>query len=250
MKAQVSPEVFARAMVVAENLKRQLEARLINKTPPAGSCGTSRAGPSRVVAISIPTDYPEGIGRWLSWRCEMEDNTGKRWRQAIHNYIPVPELYYMFRKAFAGIDVRVKHAFVLLFDSQPAPFRPSGRTAEISSNPVFVRPTGDLSQSVWVNAELRIDSHFEQCASDEPLIACNVDALEFGQPRGRGNGDYYSLDAKSDSRTFYIHVPIPWNGDGHRQDIYLPIARVLTANKEAGTATVELDQSVEIFISA
>jgi hypothetical protein len=244
MKAQVSPEVFARAMVVAENLKRQLEARLINKTPPAGSCGTSRAGPSRVVAISIPTDYPEGIGRWLSWRCEMEDNTGKRWRHSLSNYIPFPELYYMFRNAFAGIDVRVKHAFARSYHCQPAPFVHSGRTVEISSNPVFVRPICDLSQSVWVNAELRIDSRLEHHDSDEALIACNIDAFEFGQPRGRGNGEYYILDANG--QAFYVFVP--WNGPSHDQDIYLPIARVVAANKEAGTAIIELDQSVEVFL--
>ena len=249
MKTQVSPDVYARALVAAENLKRQLEARLINKTAHAWSCscGKCGAGPSRVVAISMPTDYPKQIARWLSWSCEMEDNTGKRWSQGISTYIRFSELYPMFRNAFAGIDVRVEHAFAQSYHGQPAPFVHSGRTVEISrTNPVFVRPSGDLSQSVWVNAELRIDSGLKQYAVGETLIACNVDALEFGQPRGRGDGNYYSLGAQSGGQAFYILIL----GAGHGQDIYLPIARVVTADKKSGTATIELDQSVEFLIPA
>lgn len=249
MKTQIYPEVFASAMVVAENLKRQLEARLINKTAHAWSCscGKCGAGPSRVVAIRIPTTYQYQIAMWLLWSCEMEDNTGKRWSQSIASYIPWTELYPMFRNAFAGIDVRVEHPFAQSYSNRPAPFTPSGRTIELSSkSPVFVRPRGDLSQSVWINAELRIDKRLPNYPTDDGLIACNIDALEFGQSNGRGQGEYCYLAGPSGGPAFYIRIP----GDGHGQDLYLPIAQQVTANKTAGTATLELDQSVEVFIPA
>ncbi|MBP6744947.1 hypothetical protein KA344_06905 [bacterium] len=249
MKTQISPEVFARAMVVAENLKQQLEARLLNKAAPAWncSCGNCGAGPSRVVAINPPTNYPDQIGRWLSWACEMEDNNGKRWTQNIGSYIPWTELYPMFRNAFAGIEVRVEHPFAQSYSCQPAPFTPSGRTIELSrKSPVFVRPRGDLSQSVWINAELRIDKRLPNYATEDGLIACNIDALEFGQKHGRGQGNYCYLAGPSGGPAFYIRIA----GDGHGQDLYLPIARQVTANKTAGTATLELDQSVEVFVPA
>ena len=89
----------------------------------------------------------------------------------------------------------------------------------------------------------RIDKSLPQYASNEALIACNIDALEFDQWRGRGQGQYFLLAKRS---AFYILIP----GDGHGEDIYLPIARQVTVNKEAGTATLELDQSVEVFVPA
>lgn len=249
MKTQISPEVFARAMVVAENLKQQLEARLINKTSSGWSCscGSCGAGPSRVVAVNMPTQYQYQIGMWPLWTCEMEDNTGKRWCQSISTYIPWTELYPMFRNTFAGIEVRMRHPYAQSYNNRPAPFTPSGRTIELSSkSPVFVRPRGDLSQSIWVNAELRIDKRLPNYATEDGLIACNIDALEFGQRNGRGHGEYCYLAEPSGGPAFYIRIA----GDGHGQDIYLPIARQVTANKKAGTATLELDQSVEIFVPA
>ena len=246
MRNQITPEAFARAMVVAENLKQQLEARLINKTAHAWSCscGSCGAGPSRVVGINIPTQFQYQVAMWLMWTCEMEDNTGKRWCQSISNYIPWTELYPMFRRAFAGIDVAVEHPYAQSYSGQPWGFTPSGRTIELSvKSAVFVRPIGDLSQSIWVNAELRIDKGLPQYATNEALIACNVDALEFDQSCGRGEGQYYLPAERS---AFYIRIP----GDGHGQDIYLPIARQVTVNKKAGTATLELDQSMEVFIPA
>lgn len=247
MRAQISPEAFASAMAVAENLKQQLEARLINKTAHAWSCGCGScgAGPSRVVGINVPTQYQHQIALCMLWSCEMEDDTGKRWSQGISSFIPWTELYPIFRNAFAGIDVRVNHPQSEHHGGQHRCFTPSGRTIELSTNSaVFVRPIGDRSRSAWVNAELRIDKDMPQYPYSEALIACNVDALELGQSRGRGQGQYYRLTDQSGGSTFYILIPV----DGHRQDIYLPIARQVTVNNEAGTATLELDQSVEVFV--
>lgn len=244
MRNQITPEAFASAMVVAENLKQQLEARLVHKTSQGWrcNCGSCSVGPSRVVGINIPTQYQYQVAMWLMWTCAMEDNTGKHWRQSISRYIPWTELYPMFRQAFAGIDVRVEHPFAQSYTGQPWGFTPSGRTIKLSVNSaVFVRPVGDLSRSTWVNAELRIDKSLPQYANNEALIACNIDALEFDQWLGHGQGQYFLLAKRS---AFYIRIP----GDGHGEDIYLPIARQVTVNKEAGTATLELDQSVEVFV--
>ncbi len=248
MRTIISPEAHARALVVADILKNLLEARLVNKTSHgfSCSCGSCKVGPSRVVAINVPKSYPYQIAMWLMWTCEMEDNTGKRWSQSISTYIPWTELYPMFRKAFAGIEVRVEHPYAQSYHGSPGPFQASGRMVEISTKQhAFVRPIGNLSESIWVNAELRIDSNLKQYASNEAFIACNVDALEFGQDRGR-RGNYYSLDGQSGQQAFFIYLP----GAGHGKDKYLPIARVVTANKAAGTATIELDDSVEAFTPA
>jgi hypothetical protein len=247
MSTQISPEAFASAMVVAENLKQQLEARLNNKTAHARSCSCGRcgAGPSRVVGINIPTHYQQQIALCLLWECQIEDNAGKRCSQSITSYIPWAELYPMFRQAFAGIDVRVNHPEAEPDNDQRWGFAPSGRTIELSTNSaVFVRPIGDLSQSPWVFAELRIDKDMPQYATSDALIACNVNPLEFGQRRGRGQGHYYSLTEQSGGSTFYIRIP----GLSRVKDTYLPIARQVIVNKEAGTATLELDQSVEVML--
>lgn len=258
MAREVSPEVYARALNAAESLKRQLEERLIGKSAHAWSCscGACGAGPSKVVGIDMPTTYQYQIAMWQLWTCDMKDDKGKGWGQGISTYIPRTELYPMFRNHFAGNDVRVDHPYARLYHDkvngfwgdqaaeEGRKFTASGRTVVISDqSAAYVRPVGDLTNSVWLNAEIRIDSNLEQYATREPRLACNVDPFEFGQRHGRGAGQYYNLADPCEMATFYIRIP----DDGHGKDVYFPIARLVSVNKSTGEATFELDQSVESF---
>lgn len=257
MASEVNPEVYARALKAAESLKHQLEKRLIGETAHAWSCGCGAcsAGPSKVVEVDIPT-YQDQIAMWYFWNFNMKDDKGKGWGLGIDAYIPWTELYPMFRNHFAGIDVEVNHPLAQLYHDKVDSFRGdqaaqegrkftgSGRTVVVSDqSAAYVRPIGDLTNSVWLNAELRIDTNLEGYATTEPLLTCNVDPFEFGQPHGRGAGRYYDLPEPSEVPTFCVRIP----GAGHGKNVYCPIARLVAVNKTTGEATLELDQSVESF---
>lgn len=246
MCPRVSPEAFARALEAAESLKRQLEERLIAKTTLPGSCNCCASGrESRVVGINIPTTYQDQIAMWMYWNCRMQNDKGEGWQLGISTFIPWTELYPMFRNHFAGIDVRVNHPRAYLcydmvgnFKEGERRFIGSGRTVIVSNeSAAYVRPNIDPANSVWLNAELRIDSSLEQYDTNEPLLACNVDSLEFGQRHGRGAGEYYSLPELSCVPTFYVRV---LGGN-----LYFPIARVVAVTP--AEVVFELDQSVESF---
>ncbi len=238
MSTEIPPEVYSRALKAAEALKCELEERLIGKTI---NCMRSprKDDPSRVVGITMPTSsYPHLIANWLAWECEMKDVHGKEWSQGLCDYIHWAELFPMFRNAFSGIEVEVEHPYAHLYYG--GNFTGSGRFVVVSDEhiPVFVRPIGDPSRSIWLNAELRIDTNLECYSSKEPMLACNIDPMEFGQKRhGRGIGQHYDLPVPSDLPTFYIRIPGP--GDA----LYLPIARVVS--RTGSEITFELDQSVE-----
>lgn len=253
MSTKISPIAFAQAQVAAQQLKEELEKRLIDKTSHGFSCGCGacHAGQSKVVAIRLPS-YQEHIARWLFWSCQMIDENGKGWSQGIDQYIPWMELYPMFRNAFSGIEVEVGSPHARLFDDNEdgshakseRSFLSSGRTVEIANDSnVIVRPTGNLSQSSWVNAELRVDSDMNRFPGEKQLVVCNVDALELGKCHGREQGLYYQPSAPASHSTFYIRIP----GFGDSSDSYLPVARVVEVSTDG--VTFELDKSVELLIS-
>ena len=254
MSQEVSSEVHAHALYVAESLRDELQERLIGKTAPAWSCscGVCSIGPSKVVGIGFPKTYQ--IARWGLWGCNMEDDKGNGWSQGISPYIPCKELYPMFRNRFAGIEVEVDHPFALfysdrvdsLYDYQVASeerkFINSGRTVVVScQNAVYVRPIGSLANTDWLNAELRIDANLEGYPTTEPLLACNVDPFEFGQRHGRGSGRYFKLGDPSELPTLYNLV-----STGAVRNTS-PIARLVAVDKTTGETTFELDQTVESF---
>lgn len=263
MASELTPEGYARALNVASDLRSQLERQLIGRTSRAWrcGCGTCGASPSRVVAIDMPTTYPEQIARWQLWRCEMRDHTGKRWSLGIDEYIPCSELYVMFRNAFAGIPVETDHPCATLFHDQQDTvcgdhagnevrrFTPSGRTIVVGfENPAYVQPVGDLTNSSWVNAELRIEASLIQFGKQDPMldwtIACNVDAFAIGQPHGPDTGVQWEL-AVEELQTFYITIP-----DAAGKYTHHAIARLISVDVETGQATFELAQGVELFRAA
>ncbi|MBY0359817.1 MAG: hypothetical protein K2W82_17575 [Candidatus Obscuribacterales bacterium] len=256
MAQEISPEVYARALVAAESLKKTLEERLIGKTAHAWNCGCGAcgAGPSKVVAIEMAgSRYPNQIALFTLWGCDMRDDKGKAWTRGITDYIPWAELYPMFRNHFAGIPVRVDRAHArLMLDRSDSDFASregrqfvgSGRTVVVGDNsPAYVRPIGDLSKSIWVNAALRVDSNMPQYSNSKPLITCHVDSLEFGVMHGRGLGNYYELVDPARLPTFYVDIP----GSSPNKLAFFPVARLVSRDEDRAEATFELDQAVESF---
>ncbi len=253
MVREVNHEVYARALAAAETLREQLEQRLNGMTSPGFrcGCGACSAGPSEVVGISIPTTYQYQIAMKNLWTCQMRDNHGKEWSQGLATFIPRSELYPMFRNHFAGIEVRVDHPSAqFYFDDvdraarEDRKFTASSRTVVVSDgNVAYVRPIGDLTNSIWVSAEIRVDTNLEGYSTNGPLLTCNVDPFEFGQRHGRGVGQYYRLANLQGQHVFYIPIPVK----GQLIDLCLPIARLVAVDRFTGEATFELDNSVELF---
>ena len=255
MNHQVSSEVYALALAAAQDLKQQLEERLIGNKAHGWSCscGSCGAGPSRVVGIDMPTSYPYQIAMWLLWSCRMEDDKGKSWSQGICSYIPWTELYPMYRSHFAGIDVEVENASVSLFADRPEEFfgdvaardgrnfNGSGRSVIVTSqSAAYLRPVADRAHAVWINAELRLRNEVEQ------YVACQIDPFEYGRQNTGDRVPFYKVSDPSIMPTFYIRIP----GLGQSRDLYFPIARLISVNKQSGEVTFELDQSVESFHQA
>jgi hypothetical protein len=264
MKVQLNSEVHARALIAAESLKQQLEMRLIGKFMHDGwrcACAACSFGPSKVVGIHMPTTYKEQIAMWLHWGCDMEDKSGKRWSTGLSDYISWAELYPMFRNHFAGIEVPVEHPHAEsyydrstvdeFFGDQAAKegriFTPSGRTVVVGDDAcVYVRPIGDPTNSVWVNAEIRVDANMERFTIKDALFACNVNPFALGQDHGRGHGCYYAPGGLSRLPTYYVRIP----DEGQVKNLFFPIARLVAFNKTTSEATFELDQKVESFTAA
>jgi len=253
MYSTVKTEVCARALEVAESLQALLEERLLGRTVDRRKCGCCEY--AKVTGIYKPNLHEYQIASSLLWRCSMQDQCGKLWFQGIDALIPLTEIFPMFRNAFAGIDVRVHHPSAFVYEDQPHAvfgdsarkegrrFTGSGRIVDVDGETqAYVRPIGDLTQSVWVNAELRIDSNMPQYGS-QLLFACNVNFLEFGVSYNRGQCRYYDATEPARMRTAYILIP---DGVGPRNR-YLPIARLVDIDEATGKGKFELDQSVEAF---
>ncbi len=244
----------ASVLKVAKELKQQLEQRLMGKTSPTwdSGCDDRRGRLSQVIGIDMPTPYPYQIGLSVLWTCSMKDEDGTVWSQGLSAFIHRKELYPMFRKAFAGMAVKAGHPAALLYHDKPnctgdhasiagRKFTGAGRLVTVTpEKSVYVRPTGELSQSAWLNAELL--SAFNRITG-EPVIWCKVDPLEFGMEKDLRAGRYSLMDAIELLPTFYVRLA----GEGNDKDLYLPVARLVEANASTAVAAFELDNLVESF---
>jgi hypothetical protein len=260
MSNQVSPEVHARALEAAENLRRTLAVRLIGSTAPAWSCtcGATGSAASRVVGIRIPQEYHNQIGMFKYWTCSTVDHRGRPGIAALSNFIPRGELFAIFGNAFAGIDVEVLHPEAKMFLDDPEiipaeqvpatqrKFSASGHKIRVShGNKGYVRPSGDLTISVWRNAVLSVCTILGSSAKDDQALgACYVDPFAFGQRERRGVRQYFDFCDPAELPTLYI----PILGHGKVEDLYIPIARLVKVDDSLFSAvTFELDASVEEF---
>lgn len=258
MTREVVPEASSLALNAAKSLKQLLEQRLIGNTVPGWSCncGACNTGPSKITHIRMPTTHQHHIGDWFYWSCRTVDDSGKSLGRGLSEYIHPRELFVMFRNHFAGLNIETAHPHArLCYDKvddllgdeaakQGRKFTPSGQTVVVSEqSAAYVRPKGDLTNSVWVNAEIRIDSNLENYALRGALLACNIDPFEFGQRQGRGASQYYNRAQPCQLPTLYVHI----SADAHEGDVYFAIARLVATNEATGEVTFELDQSVELF---
>lgn len=234
---EVCPEVYSHALQVAESLREQLEHQLVGKSQRGWSCSCG-ASNSKIVGVGVPSS-PQLIAWCRLWTCTVVDDNGHESLDTIEKYISPTELYPMFRNRFAGLDVVTACPYVELYRDREEPderrrFTPSGRTVVVSANSsAYVCPSGDLANSVWLNAEIRIDAYDET----RPLIACNLDPFAFGYDREAG--EYQELPDSSHLPTFYIHL----FGDGN--EVFMPIARLVAVDADTAAVTLELDSSVE-----
>ncbi len=236
-----------RAIEAGQTLKEELEQLLVGKEH-RSLLGDPKAK-SHVVSVEMPQFSPV-FGFFSVWSCLMKEETsGASFRLSITSFIDSSSLYGMFRKAFNGLKVRLEIPFVDLgvyppvqaYELSIPKFVTDGKKVVIGPDkPAFVRPVGaDLECTSWVNAELRID------LADSNLnwhIICHVDALEFGQDRGRVKGNYHRFGDKK-GLSFFLEI----NEGASKRKSYTPIARIEDVNTENGWVRLELARGVELF---
>lgn len=233
---KIDSETTSRALAAAHSLKARLETRLVGRKTSGWrcNCGTCGAGDSVVVGVSVPS--LARIARFIFWSCQLEDDTGKTWSHGLDQYIPMSELFVLFREAFQGIEVRTDHPAARFLRSEPArtqsrPFIRSGLYVRVEEGrPVGLKPRRD-ENSPWLTAELRIDRGIARYVEKGPMHALVVDPSSVGQ----GPGEYYDLaDAGG---TYYLDTA----------DSLIPIAR-LNQSRE-GPVFFELDQDVTLLFN-
>jgi hypothetical protein len=278
-----------RAEQAAHLLKAQLMARIAGNRVCAMSCSCGTIdngkseddnfieyGESEVVDIVCgrSTDV-ELIGMWKGWTIALKEigKNGRNFSVNISRVIPSTELYPMFRNAFEPLGMPVNHPFVNTYAVGPLPpfsddfeeeskkgseFSPSGRLVVVKEGiPIYVQPSSDLTKSVWLNAELRVDSQVKVFPNQGPLMVCNIDpfciryaqkpfdTFESSQRNGAG------AEGVQKKLTYFVRIPrvlghnskIP----GNAQESYCPIARLVAYDAASGAHIFELDQSVEVF---
>lgn len=220
--------VYSKALVAAEAVKGELRERL------AGRKLISPAGEVELVDFVVPR-LQHFVGHWRAWLCELRDAEGKQSFDVLSRYFDWAELYPIFRRAFAGIDVSVARAVASVHTDLGVSrgFVPSGRMISVDARIQHVRPTGALTDSVWVNASLLMMRSY-----GTSMVACRVDALEFGEAEGFCYRDFSRVTETSELPTIHIRL---WKCAG--TFAWVPIARVI--DREAGV--LELDARVEAF---
>ena len=262
MITKIDRETLNRADEAAAALKAQLLERVIGQTREGWKCGCGQCGCGRAEAVGIryngpDSQYSDMIGLFHHWSVLMREigsnpSNGYSYSCCITDFIPASELYPLFRSVFGPIGVPVDHPHAqaqsdnssIFGNSHNRVFTPSGRTVVvIEGEPVFVRPTGDLSKAVFEAAEIRVDSDLPGYTEKGPLSACNVDpfGVHYGRcpTHGLDCGQRYFAGARGvlDQSTFYLNVD-----RGH-----VPVARLVAFNATTGAHTYELDESAEVF---
>lgn len=223
----IDPQVLQAAL----ELRTQLESRLIGRSCNYPELG---GGPYKLVAVDFWYRFP-GCCTY-GWRCRIKDESGQGWWVCLSWFISWQELFPMFRRHFAGMNVQVSHLSAQLFEehSWRVPehgFTPSGRRVLlVSGGSAFLKPISGVGDSVWLNAELRFDyGVFVSPWAGQwktYLYACDIDPFEFGQVRS-------PLSPLSQLSIIRFDAPS-----------YVPIARVVELDGSNFTATFELDASV------
>ncbi len=197
------------------------------------------------------------IGKSYMWFISMKDGAGEQYSVSINSMFTAGELLLIFRNAFGRFGVPLDHAQAQAFYDKPNAgvgvkvhdFTP-GKTVVVTEGlPVFVRPKGDLTASVWVNAELRIESLGS--GDDRNLgIRCNVDTLSpqtgyrIRLPDAWGNRSLGGDASVEKKLTFFVSVLSPGNYT------YLPIARLVAHDPVTRAHTFVLDDSVKVDLLA
>lgn len=220
--------VYSKALVAAEAVKGELRERL------AGRKLISPAGELELVDFVVPR-LQHFVGHWRSWLCELRDSEGKQSFDVLSRYFDWAELFPIFRRAFAGIEVSVARAVASVHTDFGVSrgFVPSGRRIAVDARIQHVRPIGDSNNSVWVNASLLMMK-----SDGTSVVACRIDALEFGEAQGFCYRDFSRVAEPSELPTIHIRL---WRCAG--TFAWVPIARVV--DREAGV--LELDARVEVF---
>lgn len=247
----LDPTIYAQALAAAQSLQAILAERLIGVSHSGWSCncGACTAGDSKVIGVSFPPQrYPDQIGMHSSWYADLEDVHGKKWSTGISTFIGREEIYPLFRNVFAGITVELDRPFTDLYTDNPAtPFQTakagpnfvgSGRFVQSENlRPAYVRPRGDLRNSVWVNCALHAETDLPDYEEGLLLSAC-TDALETGVENGRGRWGQFRPQSAEQQHTFYV---VLMGNPG----VLLPVARVHAIDWVRGVVVFELHETVE-----
>lgn len=187
MRTKIDRETLVKARDAAEQLKGELLKRLAGKRRGAMSCGCGAIhnGEAEVVDITftnIDGPYADQIGLYEHFSCHMREICNRHksdydYSMSVSSFLPWAELHIMFRNVFGPIGVPTDHLFAEAF-TRGTGFQASGQEAEVRvGQPLHVRPIGDLSKSLWLNAQVRIDRDVPRFQKGS-LVACVIDPFE------------------------------------------------------------------------
>lgn len=193
------------------------------------------------------------MGMISEWTVVLRDRTTREHSHTSLNRCLAPEvLYPMFQAAFKEFGLRLDHpiAFAFSGDVPRSPdepwrdFSPGVQVRVTLTSPVFVRPVGDLIESCWLDAELRVD----KSKDGKDLIGCNIDpfsAPAAGRPRrGPECGNRWEAfkTESSNPSTFYVFL-------SHQgKHSYIPVARLTGRDPADGALIFQLDSRVEVLV--
>lgn len=246
MLTKIDRPILEAAKAAAEKLRGDLLKRLAGRRVGAMSCGCGAVhnGEAELVDIeyqSIDGEYSDMIGLYQHFSCKMREigNPHKRdydYSMGVSSFIPWAELHVMFRDAFAGIAVPTCHVFAEPFLSGVG-YQGSGQTAVVSlDKPVFIRPVGDLSKSLWLNARLQVERDLPRYVPGV-FISCVIDPFDVHYGRGPVRSNHPAL----------LQVPLEFAYRQFDLNKLNPLVKVVSVSEDGLSATLETNVGVEFY---
>ena len=245
MSQEIDYAILLQARQAADLLGTQLMQRLAGARQGAMSCGcdTVHRGEAEVVGIEfsdIDGKYANQIGKWLSCTCLMREIGNPHGRDydysiGLSAFISHAELYVLFRKAFGNIGVPIDRLFATAFESGVG-FVGSGQTAIVTAGkPVYIRPVGDLNESLWQTAEVRIDSDLKQYKPGT-YMACVVDLESHCGSLNPYNRHYAA-----------VQEPCVFAARLFDTNAFVPMVQVVDVSADQSVITVEANVGVVFY---
>jgi hypothetical protein len=246
MLTKIDRLVLEAAQTVAEKLRASLLQRLAGRRVGAMSCGCGAIhnGEAEVVDISyssIDGEHSDMIGLYQHFSCHLREignphKSNYDYSMSVCSFLPWAELHVMFRDAFAGIAVPTEHHFAEPFLSGTG-FQGSGHTAVVSlDKPVYIRPIGDLSKSLWLKAKVHVERNLPRYVHGV-YVLCVIDPFEIHFGNGPASSNHPAT----------LKPPVEFAFRQFDLNVLNPLVKVVAVSDDGLSATLETHVGIEFY---